>query len=172
MSYQERKTIVNILSGVAILVAYGVYAFGRVQAGLVASGDVKFWAGTMLIFIGVGIVAMIIIQIIFHILMTIGLTVQKKIQNEQLDDKVIEQTVEKVMEAEMVEDEMDKLIEMKANQVGFAIAGVGFVTALITLVLGASVVVMLNILFCTFSAGSIFEGIVQLYYYRKGIGHG
>ena len=172
MSYQERKTIVYILSGIGILVAYCVYAFGRFQAGLVAVGDIKFWAGTMLIFIGIGIVAMIIIQIIFHILMAIGLAVETKIQNAQLADEVIEQTIEKTMEAGMVEDEMDKLIELKSNQVGFGVAGVGFVTALLYLVFGSSVVVALNILFFSFGAGSIFEGMTKLYFYRKGISHG
>ena len=45
MSYQERRTVVNILSGIAIVVAYCVYAFGRYQAGLVAAGDLKILGG-------------------------------------------------------------------------------------------------------------------------------
>jgi hypothetical protein len=165
MSYQERRTVVNILSGIAIVVAYCVYAFGRYQAGLVAAGDLKFWAGTMLMFIGVGIVAMIIIQIVFHILMSIGIAVSKKIQNEDFDDKQIEKTIA----LEMVEDEMGKLIELKSIRIGFAVAGVGFVGALVALFFGYSPVVMLNVMYLSFSVGSIFEGLTQLYFFRKGI---
>jgi hypothetical protein len=165
MSYQERRTIVNILAGIAITVAYCVYAFGRYQAGLVAAGDLKFWAGTMLMFIGIGIVAMIIIQIIFHILMSIGIAVSKKIENQDFDDNEIEKSISR----EMVEDEMDKLIELKSIRVGFALAGVGFVGGLLALVFGYSSVVMLNCMYLTFSIGSIFEGLTQIYYYRRGI---
>ena len=71
----------------------------------------------------------------------------------------------------MVEDEMDKLIELKANRVGVTLGGFGFVAALILVLLGYSTAVMLNVIFISFSAGSIIEGFVQLYYYRKGIRH-
>jgi hypothetical protein len=168
MSYQERRTIVGIISGILIVAAYCIYAFGRYQSGMVASGDLKFWAGTMLVFIGIGIVASIIIQIVFHILMSIAIAVKAKMLNEDCDDKEIEKTIG----VEMVEDEMDKLIEQKALRVGFVLAGVGFVSALLALVLGYSAVVMLNILFFSFSVGAIIEGIVQLYFYRKGITNG
>jgi hypothetical protein len=69
----------------------------------------------------------------------------------------------------MVEDEMDKLIELKSNRVGFFMAGIGFVAALVALVLNYSPVVMLNILFIAFSIGSLAEGFTQLFYYRRGI---
>jgi Na+-driven multidrug efflux pump len=66
---------------------------------------------------------------------------------------------------------MDKLIELKSTRVGFAIAGVGFVAALLALILNYSPAVMLNVLFISFCAGSILEGFTQLYYYRRGIRH-
>ena len=108
---------------------------------------------------------MIIIQIVFHILMSIGIAVSKKIQNEDFDDKQIEKTIA----LEMVEDEMGKLIELKSIRVGFAVAGVGFVGALVALVFGYSPVVMLNVMYLSFSVGSIIEGLTQLYFFRKGI---
>jgi hypothetical protein len=165
MSYQEKRTVVSILSGVLVLAAYCIYAFSRSSSGAVAPGDLKTWAGTMLIFIGIGVVTSIIIQIVFHILLSISIAVQKKIQDEKMDDKEIEKSIH----SEMVEDERDKLIELKSNRIGFFFAGIGFVAALIFLVLGFSPVVMLNILFISFSVGSLLEGFLQLYYYRKGI---
>ena len=168
MSYQEKKTITSILTGVLVLAAYCIYAFGKHQPGTSNSSDLKFWAITMLIFIGIGIAATIVIQIVFHILLSISIAVKGKIQNQDLDDKEIE----KQIDAEMVEDEMDKLIELKSNQIGFILAGIGFVAGLVTLAFNYSPAVMLNILFISFSAGSLLEGFVQLYYYRKGLAHG
>ena len=55
--------------------------------------------------------------------------------------------------------------------VGVTLGGFGFVAALILVLLGYSTAVMLNVIFISFSAGSIIEGFVQLYYYRKGIRH-
>jgi len=165
MSYQEKKTIVSIVSGALILAAYFFYTSSRYQSGAVAPGDWKFWASAMLIFIGIGIVVSIVIQIIFHILLSISIAVQKKIQDENVEDKAIDKSIK----AEMVEDEMDKLIELKSLRVGLFLAGIGFVASLVSLVLGYSPAVMLNILFVSFSGGSLLEGFTQLYYYRRGL---
>jgi hypothetical protein len=168
MSYQEKKTITSILTGVLVLAAYCIYAVSKSRAGLLPTGDLKSWAITMLIFIGIGIVTSIVIQIVFHILLSISIAVKGKIQNQDLDDKEIE----KQIDAEMVEDEMDKLIDLKSNQIGFILAGIGFVAGLVTLAFNYPPAVMLNILFVSFSAGSLVEGFAQLYFYRKGLAHG
>jgi hypothetical protein len=164
MSYQEKRTIASILTGVLVLAAYCIYAFGANGSRMTSPEDLKSWAITMLIFIGIGIVAAIIIQIVFHILLSISIAVKQKIQDVNSDDKEIEKSIG----AEMVEDERDKIIELKSNRVGFFFAGFGFVAALFSLVLNYSPIVMLNVLFITFSIGSLLEGFTQLYYYRKG----
>ncbi len=165
MSYQERRTIVSLITGILVIAAYLIYTLGRYQSGAVDGSDLKFWAGAILIFIGIGIAVSIVIQIVFHILMSIGIAVNRKIQGESLDDKAIEKSIN----AQMVEDEMDKLIQLKAMRISFAAAGVGFIAALVSLVLGYSAAVMLNILFLSFSVGALIEGVVELYYYRRGV---
>ena len=57
MSYQEKRTLTSMFSGIVVLVTYYLYAFGKYQKGLVEANDLKFWTGTMLIFIGIGVVA-------------------------------------------------------------------------------------------------------------------
>ncbi|XEC95086.1 hypothetical protein AB6A23_00385 [Paenibacillus tarimensis] len=168
MSYQEKRAIVSMVTGIFILGAYCVYAYGKYQSGKIATHDMKFWAGTMLMFIGIGIVAAITIQIIFHILLSVAVTVQEKTRNGQCDDKEIKKTIE----SEMVPDEMIKLIELKSMRIGFIVAGIGFVTALVSQVLDYSNAVMLNIMFVSFYAGSLFGGLTQLYFYRKGVKNG
>lgn len=163
MSYQEKKSIVSLVTGVLILAAYCIYAFGK--AGMEQLDNLQFWAKTILVFIGIGIVALIVILIVFHILLAVSKAVQQKMSDASVDDKEIEKSIER----EMVEDEMDKLIELKAGRIGYSAIGVGFIAGLIAVTLGASAVVLLNILFLSGSVGSIVEGIVQIGYYRRGV---
>jgi hypothetical protein len=168
MSYQEKRTIVSIITGVIILAAYIIYSYGRYQTGTISSDDLKVWAGIILIFIGIGVISTIIIQIIFHILLSISIAIQENMKTGKCDDKEIEKTIN----AQMLTDEMDKLIELKSMKVGFVIAGIGFVIALTTQLLNYPAAVLLNVMFISFSVGSIFEGLTQIYYYRRGIKNG
>lgn len=165
MSYQEKRVLVSVFTGVAIMVAYGMNALGKYKAGLTAPEDLKLWAIAMLWYIGIGIVAAIVIQIVFHILVSVAIAAKESIRNDNCGDAHIQ----KVIALEMVEDEMDKLIELKSMRIGFAVAGGGFMLGLVTLMLGYTPVLMLNILFGAFSVGSLLEGLTQLYYYRKGV---
>ncbi len=164
MSYQEKRTLTSILSGILILAAYCLYAFNPSRLAALTPGDLKPWASLMLIFIAVGIGVTIIIQIIFHILLSVGLAVRAAIENQESADAEIERSLKR----EMVEDERDKQIELKSMRIGFAAAGIGFVAALAYFVFNGSSVVMLNIMYFSFAVGSLLEGAGQLYYYRKG----
>jgi Na+-transporting methylmalonyl-CoA/oxaloacetate decarboxylase gamma subunit len=150
-----------MVGGALVLAEYCIYAFGRYSSGAIAEGNLKFWAGTMLVFIGIGIVVTIVLQIVFHIALSIGIAVKDRACDEKEIDKRVEATV--------IEDEMDKLIELKSSQIGFVLAGVGFVGALILLVLGYSTVVMLNVMYLSFLVGSLVEGAASLYFYGKGV---
>ncbi len=168
MSYQEKRTVVSVVTGVLILISYFIYTNSKYQSGIVPEGDLKFWAGSMLLFIAIGIAVTIVIQILFHILLSVTIAAKAKIADAVCDDKEIERSIK----IEMTTDEMDKLIELKSNMVGFGFAGAGFVLALILLVLDYSHVIMLNVMFVSFSIGSILEGVVQIYFYRRGITNG
>jgi hypothetical protein len=168
MSYQEKRIIVSIITGALVLASYCIHAIGKFQSGTIDSGDMKFWAGTILIFIGIGIAATIVTQIAFHILLSVSIAVKEKMRNEKCNQQEIDHTIQ----TDMVEDEMDKLINLKSIRISFTVAGIGFIAALISLVLNYTPAVMLNIMFISFSAGSLLEGFTQLYFYRKGINNG
>jgi uncharacterized membrane protein len=156
MSYQEKRIITTIITGVLILAAYGIYVFQQYQAGVIdMEKDLRFWAAAMLIFIGVGIVLMIVILIVFHII-----------------NAIVNEAKKREQEDPSIEDEMDKLIALKATRNSYAVVGVGFVLSMASLVMQMPPAVMLNILFLSFNLGSIFEGFSQLYYYRRGIQNG
>ena len=168
MSYKEKKTIVSLVTGLLILATYCIYTLNKIQLGTAALDDLKFWATTILIFIGIGVVALITILIVFHILLSVTIAVKEEIQNGEYDDKKIAKT----LELDMVEDEMDKLIGLKAMRISLAVVGIGFIAALVSLVLNYSPAVMLNILFFSFGIGSMIEGFTQLYFYRRGVRNG
>lgn len=168
MSYKEKKIIVSLVTGLLILATYCIYTLNKIQLGTAALDDLKFWATTILIFIGIGVVSLIIILIVFHILLSVTIAVKEEIQNGEYDDKKIAKT----LELDMVEDEMEKLIGLKAMRISFAVVGIGFIAALVSLVLNYSPAVMLNIMFFSFGIGSMIEGFTQLYFYRRGVRNG
>ena len=165
MAYQKKKSIVSLITGLLFIAAYCIFAYGRYRTGELAPDNMKAWAEIMLIFILIGIVASIIIQIVFHVLLSIGIAYKKTIANKDCADIEVENSIK----AEIVEDEMDKLIGLKSMRISFIAAGTGIIAALVSLVLGSSPALMLNIVFLSFSLGSILEGIAQIYYYTKGI---
>ena len=68
-----------------------------------------------------------------------------------------------------MEDERDKLVEMKSMRWGSILVGLSFGASLITLAAGVPTLIMLNIMFIAFSFSSVLDGSVQLYYLRKGV---
>ena len=165
MSYQEKRNITSISTNILLLAAYLIYVFNPDRLSRLMIGGLRSWSITMLVFIGIGIVVSIIIQIVFHILLSVSIAVKTKIEDLECDEQAIARSVK----SEIVQDERDKLIGLKSNEVGFIVAGIGFISALIALAFNTSPEVMLNIIFIAFSIGSTSEGIAQLVYYRKGV---
>ena len=73
MGYQEKKSIVNIFSALLITTLYGLIIYQRHLDGRFdLTDDYQKWGVLFLIFIGVSIIARIIIYIIFHIINAIA----------------------------------------------------------------------------------------------------
>ena len=158
MSFKSKRIIVSMVAGVALLIAYLIYALG---SSAPASTDIKGWAIAILIFIGIAIVATIIITILFHILYSIGVAVKER----DKDDK----EVERIIESNVMEDERDKEIEMKSSRVGYFCAGLGFIVSLAAIALGGSVLLGINIILASFFIGSFAEGVASIYQYERGV---
>jgi hypothetical protein len=155
MTYNSKKTIANMFVGIIISIAYAIHALGNN-----APNDLKSWSLTMLSFIGIGVVAIIIIQILFHIAMAIGIAVKE----QQEDSKEIE----RIIAATMVEDEREKIINLKSANIGYIFAGIGFITMLVVLAFDASSIMGLNIMFAMYWVGSFIEGGVSVYLNERG----
>lgn len=153
MTYQENRSLTNILSSVITTSIYGFIVYQRYLNGSVETTDVfKFWAITILIFIPISIVARIIIMIFF----SIGNAVVQTAKGEE------------VGELDVV-DERDKLIELKSQRISLVIFSLGFILALVTQAVNMND----HVFFITLiSAGVITEiasELATILYYRKGV---
>ena len=147
MSYQERKSILNIITAILIPGVYFWYVFQSHHVdGMSTDALLKFWATTFLILIPVTIGAKIIIMIIF----SIGNTIASRRSEDKLDER-------------------DKLIELKSSRVSSGMFIFGFMLAMLALALDMSVSTMFIVIICSGILSEIFGNVSQLYFYRKGI---
>ena len=158
MTYNSKRTITSMVTGTILFVVYLIYAIQKHAQGV---SDVQSWALSMLIFVGIGVVAAIVIQFVFHLVFAIGVAVKEREQSDK--------EVEHIIAASVVEDERDKLINLRASHIGYILAGIGFIAALASLAFGASIILGLHILFAAFAVGSMIEGIVSVYLYERGV---
>lgn len=148
MSYQEKETLVSLISSVVIFGGYCLYVFQKYQEQIFKTpNDLRFWATTILILIPVSIVATIIINIAFNVINTI---------------------VTKVDEAPSFTDERDKLIQLKAIQISHWMFVLGFFLAMGSLVIDMPPYVMLIVLVFSGFVSSLTDDIAKLYFYHKG----
>jgi hypothetical protein len=164
MYYQEKRSIISIATVLFLIAAYGVYALSKFRAGAIGTENAKSWAIAMLVFVGIGVLAAILVQIVFHFLLAVSIAARER----GGDDGEIEAS----LEATIAEDEMDRLVDLKSSRAGYACAALGFLAALGAAALGSSSVVILNILFLAFCVGALVDDLAKLRLYRKGVRNG
>ncbi|HRW93758.1 MAG TPA: hypothetical protein P5560_12475 [Thermotogota bacterium] len=166
MTYQISRTIARLFSGAVLLVIYLFQVTGRVQQGVLATGDLQSLAQLMLVFLGIGIGVTVVVEIVFHVLFSIGIAVKENIKSGgSSDDKEIEKTIKQ----EMVEDEMAKLIDLKSLRVGYVVCCIGVVFSLVLLAFGYPVFLSVNLLFVSLFLAGIVEGFSRIFFYLRGI---
>ena len=149
MSYQEKSSILSIINFPLVYGAYWIYILQRLNGdnpGVI--NDLSFWAASILIFVGISVVARIILEILFNI--------ANAIATRRADDLSFE-------------DERDRLFELKSNRVSAYVVGFGFLLSLATLVLKWPPYIMVNVLYFAFIASVVTAEIIKLRYYRKGM---
>ena len=159
MTFKSKRTIASITTGVALSIGYILYAL---SSHAPAISDLRGWALTMLIFIGISIAVTIVIMILFHIGFSIGVAVKEQDKSDA--------EVERIIASDTEEDEMDKLVEMKATNAGYICVGIGFVAALCYLAfVNTSAVIALHIILASGCLGSFIEGIMSIFLYERGV---
>lgn len=155
MTYQEKKSVTNIISSVLITAIYAVIMYQRYLNGNLDDSNIfHFWAVIILIFIPISIVARIIIMIVFHILESV---VQAAKGNE------MEGAIDEVV------DERDKRIQMKASAISMYIFSLGFVVALFTQLFDVSGHLFFIIMIAAGLVTDIVSESLMIRYYRRGV---
>ena len=148
MTYQEKKSIVSLISTILIFGSYCLYMYPRhPEGGLESEETFRYWGSFVLILLLFSIVAHIIISIIFNIVF--------RMTNKEKEPKFA--------------DELDKLIDLKANRNSFFVFIVGFLLAMGSLILYQPSQVMFIILITSGFISDVTGSVTKLYHYRKGI---
>lgn len=148
MTYHEKKSLINIITAFLVYGFYYNYKYQQyLSMNMTMEEQLQFWGKTILIAIPIMIGAKIVIHIAFVIVNTIV-------------------TREKHPE---MEDERDKLIELKSTRNAFFIFGMGFVVALAAIAWGQSIHVMFLVIIAGGLLSELFDNLSRLIYYRRGI---
>ncbi|WP_059173146.1 hypothetical protein [Bacillus sp. FJAT-27445] len=148
MTYQEKKSIVSMISTFLIFTAYCLYMYPRHPGGGLESAETfHYWGSFVLILTLFSIVAHIMISIIFNIIFRI--TTKEKEPN--------------------FEDELDKFIGLKAFRNSFFVFVLGFLFAMGSLVFFQPSQAMFMILIASGFLADITSTMTKLHHYRKGV---
>ncbi|OXS78672.1 hypothetical protein [Domibacillus enclensis] len=148
MTYQEKKSIVSLISAILIFGSFCLYMYPQhPQGGLESIETLRFWGSFVVVLTLVSIVAHIFISIIFNIVFRI--TTREK-----------EPTFA---------DELDKLIDLKANRNSFFVFVLGFLLAMGSLVVYQPSQVMFMIMITSGFISDVTGSVTKLYHYRRGV---
>lgn len=147
MTYQEKKSIVSLISTILIFGLYCLYMYPKYPVGGLESEVFRFWGSFVLTLTLVSIVAHIGISIIFNI--TYRITTKEK------EPKFL--------------DELDKLIDLKAFRNSFFVFVVGFLLAMGSLIIYQPLHVMFIILILSGFVSDVTGSATKLYHYRRGV---
>ena len=166
MGFKTKRTVMVLLAGIILTVAYVVIALG---AKAPEATNLSAWAILILKFIGIGIGAMIILQIIFHVVYSVGVSIKEGIKKGVNGEDVDDEEIVSHINATVREDEMDKAVESRASRFGASCMGIGFIIALFVLANGLPTLWALHIQLGAVMAGALLEGIVSIFLYERGV---
>lgn len=148
MTYQEKKSIVSVISAILIFGSFCLYMYPQFpEGGLESTETFRYWGSFVLILTLVSIVAHIIISIIFNIVFRI--TTREK--------------------EPAFADELDKLIELKAHRNSFFVFIIGFLLAMGSLIIYQPSQVMFMVLIASGFISDVTGSVTKLYHYRRGV---
>jgi hypothetical protein len=150
MSFQEKNITVSLVNFSLILGFYLIRVFQMIQGGSFNSANVfRLW--------GIVIVLAIVVTIFATILTHILSAIIQAITTGEEDPKV-----------EDLEDERDKLIDLRGTKVTYFVSSVGVFLSMLTFALGQPPLVMFTLLIFFGVVAQIIGDISRLFLYRRG----
>lgn len=151
MSYQEKNTTISLVNFTLILGFFLIRVIQMVQGDSFNSSNVfRLW----FIVIIAAIVLTILGTILMHILSAIVQSIQTGGEEEpEIDD---------------IEDERDKLIDLRGTKVTFIVSSIVVFLAMLSFVLGQPALAMFTVLIFAGIVAQIVGDISRMYLYRRG----
>ncbi|MCU0302303.1 MAG: hypothetical protein MUF35_12020 [Candidatus Nanopelagicales bacterium] len=149
MPFEEKTTWVSVVVGFLVALAYFVVVLP--QLGDTPAADIAYQRPLVL-----AVIASILLTIVGTIAMAIASAVGAEIREPGSADR-IDRT-----------DERDTLISRRGDVVGYYVASVGAVAALIITMLEVDYFWIANTLYLSFAVASLVGGVVKLRAYRRG----
>jgi hypothetical protein len=147
MSYQERQSVVSLLTTTLVAAVFFVYVLPLYPTGNPYSPAVfHFWGAAVVILIPVSIAANIAVSIAFSIVYSMA-------------------THEKISS---ISDERDRLIELRAIRNGLYVFAGGFSLAMGSLVIDMPPSVMFIVIMISGYGSGLVSNITQIFLYRRG----
>lgn len=147
MESKERQILVTLTTVLITFALYVWYVYSNYISGNDAIlNDSSFWGKAFLVLIPVMIVTQIVIHIVFAI-------VDRIITNEDMLT---------------INDERDKLIELKSIRIAHWIFTFGFLAAMTFLAVGMPIYIMFIALIVSGIVSSVVSELAKLIFYRRG----
>lgn len=149
MSYREKIITIYLISTLLLFGFYLINIIPMLQEGeLDPTAVYTLWIIIVVLGILITIVATIIIHIIFGIIYAVTTN-----EEPTFDD---------------IEDERDKLIELRGTRNSYAVLGTGMFISMVAQIVSGSSLVMFSLLLFFMMIAEIIGGISRLYFYRRG----
>ncbi|MBL4876980.1 MAG: hypothetical protein JKY10_10875 [Cohaesibacteraceae bacterium] len=147
MSYHQKGIVSYLITNLVVTSIYMYVMWNYYLAG-------RFDADDRFVFLGKAALIMIGCGIVLNVVMRISVFIIAAIINREAEP--------------ILEDERDRLFELRGLQFFCYISGAGFVFALVLLALGVSPVLVIYATGLAFNFGDISGNVTQLYLYKRG----
>ncbi|MFO7583811.1 MAG: hypothetical protein R6W69_03695 [Anaerolineales bacterium] len=149
MSNRKNAITVSLISTLLILGYYLINIFLMYQKGGLNSEEVfRLWA--------IVVIASIVLNIAGNILTNIVLNIVHAIKTNSKE------------EVRLLEDERDRLIELKGARVSYIVSSIGVLLAMLSFVLGQPALVMFSLIIFFALIAEIIGDLSQFYFDQKG----
>ncbi|OGO38073.1 MAG: hypothetical protein A2W35_21800 [Chloroflexi bacterium RBG_16_57_11] len=150
MSFQQKNIAVSLANFSLILGIFLIRVFQMIQEGSFNSTNVfRLWG----IVIALAVLVTIFATILTHIVSAIIQAIKTGEENPKIED---------------IEDERDKLIDLRGTRVTYFVSSIGVFLSMLTFALGKPPLVMFTLLIFFGIVAQITGDISRLYLYRRG----
>ncbi|MBN1924510.1 MAG: hypothetical protein JW798_01630 [Prolixibacteraceae bacterium] len=147
MHNKEKNTLFTLVISILVMIVYATIIYQKkVVPDPAVINDLQFWGKYFILFIPIAIGSMIVSYILFAI-------INKIVTKEDLED---------------VQDERDKLIELRSIRISHWIFTFGFLLAMGSQALGMEIWVMMVTLIVSGMVSSLVSELAKFIMYRRG----